>query len=77
MKYVTKVFVNNNVIRSDFMDSKKELHMFINGWRKNRTRWLGVANGGLTVDEFKIEVFDVSKPCASDHIDKPLVFLFL
>jgi len=69
--YVTKVFVNDNMLHSIFINTRKELHLFVIGWARNRTNWIGCK---VPLGDFKIEAFDVSNPCAHDHIDKPLVF---
>ena len=69
--YITKVFVNDNILYSVFINTKKELHLFVIDWAKNRTNWLG---SKVTLGDFKIKAFDVSKPCAHDHVDYPLIF---
>ena len=70
--YVTKVIVNDAVLHSVFINTRKELHQFVIGWSKNRANWLGCK---IPLGDFKIEAFDVSIPCAHDHEDdNPLVF---
>ena len=66
--YVVEVCLRGERISSAFMTQLRDVQNFAMDWSKNKYRFMGFK---VPFNDFNIFVYDVSKPCPSDHIEKP------
>ena len=69
--FVAEVVHKNTKITSAFLSRLKDAQVFAMDWSKNKNMYIGckVAFGDLIIN-----VYDVSKPCAHDKKEIPMIF---
>ena len=67
--YIIDVQLCDKKISSSFMVRYKDVQKFVMDWSKNKHEILGYR---VPFNDFQIFVYDVSKPCSSHHIEKPM-----
>jgi hypothetical protein len=69
--YIAEVFYRTTKLTTIFTRSRREVQDFALEWSKNKHTRLGFK---VPFGELQIKVFDVSVPCAHDHIDVPMIY---
>jgi len=62
------------IIQSVLLTSMSEVQKFAMDWTQNKKVRFG---GGVPrFNDFSISVYDVSKPCSSHHVEKPIIMYY-
>jgi hypothetical protein len=69
--YIAEVTHHSTKLTTFFTRSQREVQDFALDWSKNKNNRLGYK---VPFGDLQIKVFDVSAPCAHDHIDVPMIF---
>ena len=71
--FVVNVIVNGINISSEFMEKMNDVQTFALDWSKNKHNRIGRK---ILFDEFRIFVYDISKPQPHDYVDIPKAIFY-
>ena len=71
--FVVNIIVNGINVSSEFMERMNDVQTFALDWSKNKHDRLGRK---ILFDEFRIFVYDISKPQPHDYVDIPKAIFY-
>ena len=71
--FIVDIIVNDIKISSEFMTRMNDVQIFALDWSKNKHNRLARK---ILFDEFRIFVYDISKPQPHDYVDTPKVIFY-
>ena len=69
--YIAEVVHKNTKITSVFVTKLRDAQEFAMDWSRNKSLYLGRK---VSFGDLNINVYDVSKPCAHDEKEIPMIF---